>query len=411
MEFTSYVSAIYRTTIYSRGGFHVKILSKGIIIVISLFIFLSMLSSCSRVDMLNYITSRDEKDYHEMLDAVFVTLNGGDDEGLKNLFAKTVIAENPDLDKQIDDFFQVYKGQMEIETINYSTSGGEKIENGKRQTRLNNAYDIILVVGGVRYYVSMEMYSRDDFNKEAEGIHILEFDTEEAISSKYFACYNEEDDGPGLYFQHSAEKRDDIRWIEGRPWKYTYYDRRLTADDLRAVVEKDDDFNDFISIIGEPNCSWTVYAYYYYELKNGLFAVCKVEDKTNDVRPRDSSSAVIRPDVIVAIYIADEENNLETVWMADDIVEILGSYHYFLPIDRDLTEDFFKSFASRSSNLSQLEDEIGMPNVDETWYCYYKLSDNRFVECNYYGENIEKFSVVDSEHRVYTFWEAKTSID
>jgi hypothetical protein len=64
-----------------------------------------------------------------------------------------------------------------------------------------------------------------------------------------------------------------------------------------------------------------------------------------------------------------------------------------------------------SINLSQLKDEIGMPNVEETWYCYYKLSDNRFVQCNYYGDTIEKFSVVDSEQRLYTLWEAKTSIE
>jgi hypothetical protein len=363
------------------------------------------------VNILDYITSRDETDFHEMLDAVFATLDSKDNEGLKNLFANTVITENPELENQIDEFFQVYNGPMEIESINYSTSGGEKIEYGKRQTILQNSYDIIIIAGGVRYYVSMVMYSRDDFNKEAEGIHILEFDTEEAISSKYFASYNEEDDGPGLFYQHSAEKRDDIKWIDGMSWKYTYYDRILSAVDLSAVVEQDDDFNNFVAVIGEPNCSWSVYAYYYYELENGLFAVCKVEDKINTVRPRDSSGAVIRPNVIVAIYIADEENNLETVWMADDIVKIMNRYYYFLQIDRELSEDFFISFASRSSNLSQLKDEIGLPNVEDTWYCYYKLSNDRFVQCNYVGDTIEKFSVVDSEQRLYTLWEAKSSIE
>lgn len=30
------------------------------------------------------------------------------------------------------------------------------------------------------------------------------------------------------------------------------------------------------------------------------------------------------------------------------------------------------------------------------------ISDNRYVECHYLGDNIEKFSVVDSEDRLYT---------
>jgi hypothetical protein len=385
------------------------ILKKSFILVFSCIITLGILSSCSRVNMLDFTTSRDDKAFREMLDKVFVALDSKDKEGLKALFAVSSIKKNSNIDSQINTFFQAYKGPLKIEHIDLHLYTGESLEYGKRKTELSGGgKDIIITAGGVRYYVSMMMYSHDDFNKDNEGIHTLEFDTENAYNSQCFACYYEEDDGPGLYYQDSAVKRDDIRWIQGRSWKYKYYDRKLTVDELRSAAEKDDNFNNFVAVIGEPNCSWTVYEYYYYELDNGLFAVCKLD---HEVRPRDSSGYAVKPNSIVAIYIADEKDDLETIWMADDIVKVYGEYRYFSPVKRELSEDFFKSFATSSHSLSKLKEEIGSPNIDETWYCYYKLVDNRFVGCHYLGDNIEEFYVADSKDKLYTIWEAKSSSD
>lgn len=385
------------------------ILIKSCILVFSCIITIGILSSCSRANMLDYTTSRDDKAFREMLDKVLAALDSKDKEGLKALFAVSSIKKNSNIDNQINTFFQEYKGPSKIEHIDLHIYNGESVEYGKRSTELSGGgKDIIITAGGVRYYVSMMMFSHDDFNKDNEGIHMLEFDTDNAFNSQYFAGYSEEDDGPGLYFQNSAKKRDDIRWIQGRPWKYKYYDRKLSADELRAVAEKDDDFNNFITVIGEPNCSWTVYGYYYYELDNGLFAVCKLN---NEVRPRDSSGYAVKPNSIVAIYMADEKDDLETIWMADDIVKVCGEYRYFLPLKRELSEDFFKSFTTRSHSLSKLKEEIGSPNIDETWYCYYKLDDNRYVGCHYLGDDIEEFYVADSKDKLYTIWEAKSTSD
>lgn len=367
------------------------------------------LPSCARVNMLDITTSRDDKAFREMLDKVLVALDSKDKEGLKELFAVTAIKKNSDIDSQIDSFLKIYTGPSKIENIHLLLYTGESTEQGKRKTKLSGGgEDIIITAGGVRYYVSMMMYSQDDFNKDNEGIHTLEFDTENAYSSQCFTYYNEEDDGPGLYYQYSEKKRDDIRFIEGRSWKYTYYNRKLTADELRSAAEKSDDFNNFVTAIGKPNCSWKVYGYYYYELNNGLFAVCKLD---KDVRPRDSSGYAVKPNSIVAIYIADDKDDLETIWTADDIVKVNGEYRYFSPVKRELSEDFFKSFATRSHSLSKLKEEIGPPNINETWYCYYKLHGNRFVVCHYLGDDIEEFYVADSKDKLYTIWKEKSSSD
>lgn len=180
--------------------------------------------------MLDFTTSRDDKAFREMLDKVFAALDSKDKEGLKALFAVSSIKKNSNIDSQINTFFHEFKGPLKIEHIDLQLYTGESLEYGKRKTELRGGgKDIIITAGGVRYYVSMMMYSHDDLNKDNEGIHTLEFDTENVHNSQYFASYNEEDDGPGLYYQDSAEKRDDIRWIQGRNINIMTGNYRLTS--------------------------------------------------------------------------------------------------------------------------------------------------------------------------------------
>lgn len=380
--------------------------------VLLVLLILSTLTGCSRITLLNSLESRDTKYFREMMDNVFESFDTADKEGLKNLFSVNVRNDNPDLDEQIMSFFKVYKSPTEIVEIRYSTSGGEKIEYGDRRIELYNSYDIIIEAGGVQYHIAIELVSRDDFDPDNEGIQTLNIATQEAYESEYFVYYYSNEyrggDKPGLYYQDSAEMRDDIRWIEGRPWRYSNYERKLSVEDITSVIEINDDYNNLISVLGEPSCSWETYAYYYYELENGLFAVCKVEDIHQTIRPR-VDGRVARPDVVVAIYIADEEENLETVWMADDIVQVNGDYYSYITVKRELNEEFFTTFALRSNSLSQLKDEIGIPNIDTPmyWRCFYEIADYRYIECQFLGDEIKGFSVVDTENRLYTIWEAE----
>ena len=373
-----------------------------------LLIFLMGLCGCtsygSRLAQLNYESNRDSKAFQETITAVFTAFDNYDKEGLKSLFAKNVLKENPDLDKQIEAFFNEYKGPMEIIEINYSTSGGEHIEYGKKRTELHNSYDIIIEASNVRYHIKMEMFSRDDFDKGNEGIQTLNVATDEAYNSKYFVFYfsdiNRGGDKPGFYYQDSTDKRDDIMWIEGRSWRYTNYDRSLTADDIRSIVEKNNDLNHLISKIGEPNCSWDIYKFYYYELENGLFAVCQLDNTTWERAWRE-----IEKDAIVAVYIADEEENLETVWTSDTVVKLAGLYRHYEFYDRELTEEFFMSFVQRSNSLDELIEEVGPPNVDATWSAYFQISEDRFIACKYRGDDIQELILYDSGSRLHSIWQ------
>ena len=367
------------------------------------------LTSCSIAGIKNFFEYFTLVSYREMLDDVLAAIVNDDKEALKSLFSVTA-SEAMDLDSALDEFFDALTGPVVVEEVGYLTSGGGLRHYGERQTYSRCADDVMISAGGVRYYVRMAVYEEDDFEPNNVGIHALEIATEEAIDSEHFATYLSYDGKhPGFFYQYLTEKRDDVRFIEGSHRDYVPYDRTLTAEDIAAVVRENNDYLNLVSVIGQPNCSWKEYDYYYYELEDGLFAVCKVEDIW-DKNPPTTGSTVIEPNVVVAVYIADEKENLETVWMADNIVKISGGYQIFTPADRSfpLTEDYFKSFAERGGNMPQLEEEIGLPNVIDEWHNnYYEIADNRYVECYCNGTNIKSFWVVDSEDRLYAVWEAE----
>ena len=391
-----------------------KFARKTVLFVLLMLASVLVFSSCSlmgsRLGQLGNETSRDEKAFRGMLGKVSAAFDSHDSDGLKSLFAANAIKENPGLDDQIAAFFMAYEGPMEIEDRNsYSISSSEHVDHGKRKTNMQNMNDVVIDAGGVRYCIRIEMCSRDDFDKDNEGLQTLNIATSDARESRYFVWYSSWTDGPGLYYQDSAETRDDIRWIEGAWYKYTPTYRALTAESLRAVVEWRSNFSNLLATVGEPNCFWTEgnYDRYYYELDNGVFAVFQLD---KNIHPDDPSGQAVRSDSIVAVYTADERSYIETIWMADDIVRVRGYYHCYSPVARELNEDYFWSFVQREGSFDQLTSEIGSPNIVKQYpdfYSYYELPDGRFVGCDYRDSGvITEVMVADSESMLYMIWKA-----
>lgn len=384
--------------------------AKKIISVFTMILILCVLAGCSRASMLTYEVNRDKNDFIEMLEAVFESIENEDKEGLKALFAVSSVEADPEFDNRVDEFFEKIKGPVEIEQLDPLLQTGGANYYGQRRITLNDSGSrLVIKAGGIRYRISMSMSSIDDFDKDNEGIHVLELVTEEAYNSPYFARRNSSDGT--LFVQDSVEKRDDIMWVEGRPHSYTYYDRTLTVEEMISFVEKNDKFEFLASAIGEPNGTGS-FEERYYEIGDKLYVVCKLG---GDIPYDHLYIKNDKKDSVIAIYLADEENYIETVWMADEVARIDHNHRYIKHVDRELTEDFFVSFASRSQSVSELEEEIGGPTAGSTWRNYYELIDGRYVCCYYSGDSIDRIYITDSDDpddpgdNSYTLWEAPDS--
>ena len=342
--------------------------------------------------MLNFTTSRDNKQYREMVDKVFVALDSENKEELKKLFAESVIKTDSDIDSQINALFEYYKGPKESDEGVEATQTNEDVEHGKRKIELNGSFSV--QASGVKHNVYLSIQSVNDFDKSEVGIHKLEFDSDEAINGKYFMHYTQD----GVHIQTSSQKRSDVTKVDSWMLDYTFVDRDLTSYDYIALVKKDNDFEHFTASAGVANCSNSTYDRYYYELENKLFLVCVVESGK-----------------IEFIKLANEDEIFSTLWIAADRIMVEGEYRQYTTIDRRtaLNEEVFKKFFLRSSKLKELIKEAGLPNGDKNnvFYTYYKLSDNRFVvcECTADGKNIVSSYVADSDHKLYSIWEQDDS--
>lgn len=367
-------------------------MKKHFLAILNLLLITVFLTSCSRTALLDFTTSRDDKQYREMVDKVFIALDNENKEDLKKLFAKSVILNDPDIDSQINALFEYYKGPKESDEEVGSLQTNESNEYGKMQIELNSSFTV--QASNIKHNVYLSMQSVNDFDENEVGIHKLEFATDEAVDSKYFMWHTQE----GVHIQTSSQKRSDVTKAESWMLDYTYVDRHLTMDDYVALVKKDNDFEHFTAAVGVANCSNIYYDRNYYELGDKLFLVCIVEFGK-----------------IEFVKLANEDEIFSTLWIAPDRIMIEGEYRRYMPIDRKtpLNEDFFKAFFLRSNNLKELIKEIGQPNgeKDNVFYNYYELSDNRFVVCEGRtdGETIIDAYVADSDKKLYSIWEQDKS--
>lgn len=172
------------------------------IFIIFIFLFANLFScSNSRLALLDYITSRDDKSYRDMIDKIFTALDNDDKKALKDLFAVNVIKSNPNIDSQIDALFEFYTGPKESdEGLHLGSSGSNN--HGVKKISLFNGNGFIVTAAGVKYHVSMYMDSRNDENRDEEGIQLLELALEDAKDyNGFIKWHNPKKDGPGIYTQ------------------------------------------------------------------------------------------------------------------------------------------------------------------------------------------------------------------
>lgn len=355
----------------------------------SIIILLGILfTGCSRAALLSIVTSRDDQDYRKMVDKVFDALDQGNKEVLKNLFAPNAINANPNIDQQIDMLFEFYDGPYSIDEKISVSHSSEHNDHGRKEIYLQSWFEIS--ANGSTYHMYLDMISRNDNDKQEEGIRILDFATDEAYKSKYFIWHSEEntDDVSGIYIQTSPEIRSDIMMVDDLLLKYKPINRSLCTDDFLDVITKDDSFQSLTDLIGEANGSNLIYGMFYYELDHNQFVVCHMTD-----------------DKVKYLNVADEDKELHTLWSADDIIKINGSYLPYTPIDRKLTETDIISFLKKSTDMDQFLGKFGPPNVDNTFYYYYTLSDGNYIIFHLSGHAIDHASVADSEDILYTIWD------
>jgi len=132
-----------------------------------------LLSSCSLIS--GYTSSRlfsnDQEIANSQMDKVLNAIQNKDKDALKAMFSKNAVDKAENFDKNIDELFEFYQGNVISYDDRSALGSGETMNYGERQKRLDSTYDVETTEG--KYRFAIEDYIIDTANPENVGIYSL----------------------------------------------------------------------------------------------------------------------------------------------------------------------------------------------------------------------------------------------
>ena len=187
---------------------------KKIVLIITTIIFSISLIACgsakdkminSRLSELNESTKIKDKRSRE----VFEALKNKDKEGLKKLFSVSALKEAENIDGSIDYVMNLFDGEIT------SVKGGEGYSSETSSDGVHvseETYDYTITTDKGDYFLFLLYIGSDSFNKENEGLYMLQLIKEE--DSEKECDYGRVIRCPGIYVP-PVNKYNDIKFQDG----------------------------------------------------------------------------------------------------------------------------------------------------------------------------------------------------
>lgn len=384
------------------------------ILVLSMLLLSILLQSCYSTPTVMlatsiYDTTTEIKDIDFVFDKIVESFENEDKELLKSLFSVSVQNHSETLDSNIDEFFAVLEGPIEvIEDKSFSPSYMSTGEN-VYEASYGGEDKFVISANGIRYTIFFDITTLNRFDSEDVGITTMDVVTDDALNSENF----ERNIQTGFYYQDIKETKEDVIWVEERSYNYVKDTRGLTTTDFLNFVNNEElkstavynttkameykgEFGVLRETIGEPSFLHEDFHNYYYELSDGRILKCQVADGRMIYEGKKYGE-------IIALYIADRDGIVETIWTDDDIMYIDNGYCIVKEKDRSLTEKDFLKLIEKTSYMSGVVKTIGYPDAMRDYYNYYKLADGRYICVDYFTNEIKALSVgVDDDFE--TIW-------
>lgn len=137
------------------------------IYVITICIFCVFLSSCELGILYNDDSTVGLKNLEKFVDC----LEQVDKNAIKALFAPNIVKQTNDIDDQIDELFQYYKGTYISDSASGGIGSGDSYEYGIVVKHLEMLYDIQTTT--LNYHIGIQWYTQDDYDENNVGIWSL----------------------------------------------------------------------------------------------------------------------------------------------------------------------------------------------------------------------------------------------
>ena len=243
---------------------------KRIFRIISLSIVVIMIFSL--VSCFDFRYKKEKQLCWDTINSFFSALDNKNADELKGLFSKTAIAEDNDLDNDINNLLSIYPEAPTQILFDGLWSGSYSQSDGLYRSSIRMGTPVFCT--GEYYWVFIELVYEDDFCADNIGVKSLEFYTADEYCI-YFHCDDETDAhvdiGLSLFVENELEA--DVLCIGNIPYEYTYIDRELSAKEVEAFIKTNTSISDFVAKFGNPNVSDDIGCYYYEVFVDGIAPV------------------------------------------------------------------------------------------------------------------------------------------
>lgn len=199
-----------------------------------------------RIDMGN-----DEL-YNQAVDTFFAALDTGDAQSIREMFANSVIQDDPDLDEQIAKLIEVYPGPTDINRRDGIMAASASTRHGMTQSE---AYSYFPVVSNGEFFWCAFQIKYGDYYDDGEYdvTQVLFYAAEDFCATRYDEERKESEE-LGLTVYADAQLDCEVRCVEGYPRKFTAETEPLNEGAAKAFLKDSNNFSEFTDCFGEP-CS------------------------------------------------------------------------------------------------------------------------------------------------------------
>jgi hypothetical protein len=204
--------------------------------------------------------------YEDAITDLFSALDRGDRHGVKALFSAYVREQDADLDDDIEKLFSVYQGPVDEVGWDGLLAGSYSSHFGQRESSVYAHFPVRCA--DTYYWCDLEIMYENSLNPLQIGVTQLSFYTADEW------CINAYDDDAiwcdeaGLSVFADRTVDEEIRCIDGNPYKYRRSEKPLDLQEVRNFFKKPKLFPAFAAQFGEPNAE-DFFAIYELQPENG----------------------------------------------------------------------------------------------------------------------------------------------
>lgn len=224
------------------------------IALITLIALLISITGCSLFSI--FEKNREDRLYRNTIDNFFTALDTQNTDSILNLFSKSAIAEDKEIQSNIDKLIEIYPDAPTQILFDGLLHGSYTQTDGLYRSAISSTFPVFC--GGEYYWIYLELVYEDDFCADNIGISCIEFYTADEYCIYYHSDDSKVAEALGFHLYSEKTLENPVISINNSPYEYVYIDREISLMEIKSFFKTNTSYEDFVATFGHPNASQPV---------------------------------------------------------------------------------------------------------------------------------------------------------